>query len=1100
MSDADLIARVLRGDRDRFADLVDRYLPMLRGLCASYVADAVAQQDVVQEAFVYAYEKLGRLRNPHRFGPWLARIGRSRCIDWLRQQRRRERFQERAQEIAPAAEDGSSEVMQRELREWVRSRIDQLPDKTREAMFLCYIEGRGTVEAARFLGVRETALRKRLEYGRKLVGDALCEDAGKTAPDSTSGAKLRNRILLALPAAAVPTKSAVASLAGALGGLGYAKLAAGLIVAVAAVYGVLATWPWNANATGESVVQASSPNADPVDDTTLSADDKAAAAPAQDSEDETTADGESPYNRFFFIRHNRTDGRLESSTLVLATVTSGGIDLRDWVTLDRYWPRLHPWFIGGGRVFATTDVGEGSLIAIDIATGAAHEVAQVSDFYERAGKLYTLTPLGDEATFRLYDFDMRAFRDLICIPWKSWIRDVQISPNGRYMAYFMPVQERTTTGALVVMAGQPATLHVVDFETGSVAPVAGPIEHVSSPASNDLLALPPMLWFNEAEVLLVRAEQGPSGSLDSVTRYLASANIHTSELTDLLAVPGNYFNRVRLRPGEWDERPVLDVTNLGRFTIDADSKTLTEYDGIGGDFRLTRKESGRTLFDGSRKVAEMWGNGDHLVSPDGRRVVWVDQRQYAAVGADGSYEPMTLYFYDTGAREIRELTKGEFELPYPGWRCWLREEDMTAAEPPPVSKDGWTPFEYRPWPVERPKAPDTRPDINHYLALDVTTDAESYWLHEPVEVTITLTNIGNEALTVLRPVVFDERVLETRVDGPGWSGLVDQIQSYLPEPEEIVLNPGESVSSAGLLECATEGSHTVQVEYRGYRETTGQSWRGRIQSEPVAFEILRSADDGLLFQEKVARLLDKATAEFESDPDWDGSNNTLEDLQEMGPDMAPYLLSFIATVQDPQFRNLLLRPLVNVASPEALPYFAEVVQFGAPDEQSKAIEGLHRIYKRYAGCERDDIAQSALIHLVTAIHTPDDDARFTLVRLLCQVKDDRVRESLERLVDDPDERIRNAVARYLVAYEGNGLAEWLSEASSQPTAITFAAARSVVHQLEQTWRLDNGAFPDGDWTRVSGDASATAQYRATVQAWEQWARENPRSAEQFIPQ
>lgn len=1099
MSDADLIARVLRGDRDRFAELVDRYLPMLRGLCASYVTDAAAQQDLVQEAFVYAYEKLGRLRNPERFAPWLARIGRSRCIDWLRQQRRQERFHERAHEIAPAAEDGSSEVMERELREWVRSRIDRLPDKTREAMFLCYIEGRSTVEASRFLGVRETALRKRLEYGRKLVGDALCEDVGKTAPDSASGAKLRNRILLALPAAAVPTKTAAASLAGALGGLGYAKLAAGLIVTAAAVYGVVATWPWNADTLDDSVAQASSTSVVSIDDAALSADDQVAAVSEQNRKNKTSSGAESSYDHFFFIRHNRVHGQFESSTLVLASMTTDGFDVKDWFTLDRYWPGLHPWYVGGGKVFATTDAGEGSLIAIDIATGTAEEIAKIAEFYERAGKLYELLQEGVAATVCLYDFERRAHRNLMSVPWNSDVREAQISPDGRYMAYSMPPRERTSDGNFLV---RPPILHVADFENKTVDLLGEAVKIIRPMVSfsSDSVVSIPLIWLNNSEILVVRSQESASQAVDDMARFLTLVDIHTGTMTDLLQVPGNYMNRVRLWPGEWDERPILNVTSLGQFAIDADTKTLTEYDGIGGSFRLTRKESGRKLFDGSRQVAEMEGNGDHLVSPDGRRVVWVNERQYAAVGADGSYEPMTLYFYDTGDREVRELTKGEFELPYPGWRCWLREEDMTATETPPISEEGWTPFEYRPWPVERPKAPDTRPDIRNSLALDVATDAESYWLHEPVAIAITLTNIGNEALTVLRPAVFDERVLETRVDGPGWSGLVDQIQSYLPEPEEIVLNPGESVRASGMLECATEGGYTVEVEYRGYRETTGRSWRGRVESEAVSFEILRSAGDAVLFEEKVARLLDKAISEFESDPEWDGANNTLEDLQEMGPDIAPYLIPFISSQQDARFRSLLMRPLVNVASSDALPFFADVVQFGSAKEQSKAIEGLHRIYKRYTGSGRDDIAQSALIHLLTAIHTPDNDARFTLVRLLSQVKDGRVRETLERVVDDPDERIRNAVARYLVAYEGTGLADWLSEAATQPTAITFAAAKSVVQQLEQTWRLDHGKLPEEDWAQVSGDAAALAHYRATIQSWERWARENPRSAEQFLPQ
>ncbi len=222
MNDAELVTLVLSGKTERFGTLVDRYLPMLRGLCASHVFDASAHEDLVQDGFLYAYEKLDTLRNRSRFGPWLARIGRSLCADWLRSQKRRSNARDRmaAQQRDQGIADARKQVLRRELCQWLRDRIGHLPDKTREAMVLCYIEGLSTREAAQFLGVREPAIKKRLQYGRKLLGEELWAEFGEQPEETQNTEDLKRRVLAALPLGVAPWKAgAGAAGVGIAGGL-----------------------------------------------------------------------------------------------------------------------------------------------------------------------------------------------------------------------------------------------------------------------------------------------------------------------------------------------------------------------------------------------------------------------------------------------------------------------------------------------------------------------------------------------------------------------------------------------------------------------------------------------------------------------------------------------------------------------------------------------------------------------------------------------------------------------------------------------------------------------------------------------------------------
>jgi len=216
VTDAEIISRVLAGRTERFTELVDRYLPMVRGLCASRVYSPAAQEDLVQDVFVYAFEKLDQLRNHNRFGPWLARITRSKCADWLRRERRRQDVQERlAQQRADTnAGDARTALMHREMCEWVRNQIGHLPTKTREAMILRYVAGLSIADAARFLDVKQAAVKKRLEYGRRLIGEKLFAEFRERARDAQTpeeAEKMKKRVMEALPLGAVPWKAAMIS-------------------------------------------------------------------------------------------------------------------------------------------------------------------------------------------------------------------------------------------------------------------------------------------------------------------------------------------------------------------------------------------------------------------------------------------------------------------------------------------------------------------------------------------------------------------------------------------------------------------------------------------------------------------------------------------------------------------------------------------------------------------------------------------------------------------------------------------------------------------------------------------------------------------------
>jgi RNA polymerase sigma-70 factor (ECF subfamily) len=82
--DSALIEMTRDGDDNAYCELVRRYQARLRGFAARYLNDPHDVDDIVQEAFVDAYNNLDRFRIESDFWPWLRTICKNRTLNFLR--------------------------------------------------------------------------------------------------------------------------------------------------------------------------------------------------------------------------------------------------------------------------------------------------------------------------------------------------------------------------------------------------------------------------------------------------------------------------------------------------------------------------------------------------------------------------------------------------------------------------------------------------------------------------------------------------------------------------------------------------------------------------------------------------------------------------------------------------------------------------------------------------------------------------------------------------------------------------------------------------------------------------------------------------------
>ncbi|MGD9856683.1 MAG: RNA polymerase sigma factor [Planctomycetaceae bacterium] len=171
LADAKLVEAAMAGDRDAFAVLVERYQRLVIAGAAGILGDRHAAQDVAQEAFVAAYQKLATLRNPAAFGAWVLRIAR----------REASRATRRRKQLLPLCEDAMPDVsevdgrLDRDSTDLLNF-VDRLPERERVAVMLKYFDEHPVGDIAGMTGQSVGTVTKTLTRARKRLQTWLERD------------------------------------------------------------------------------------------------------------------------------------------------------------------------------------------------------------------------------------------------------------------------------------------------------------------------------------------------------------------------------------------------------------------------------------------------------------------------------------------------------------------------------------------------------------------------------------------------------------------------------------------------------------------------------------------------------------------------------------------------------------------------------------------------------------------------------------------------------------------------------------------------------------------------------------------------------------
>jgi RNA polymerase sigma factor (sigma-70 family) len=197
--DGELLTRYRAGrDQEAFGSLVRRHGPMVLGVCRRVLRDSHAADDAFQATFLVLAKKADAVRPPGRLAPWLYGVAYRTA---LKARGRAFRRQQVEREYAAEASCREPARDTADLLPVIDEQLNALPEKYRDPLVLCGVQGLNKAEAAERLGLPEGTVSSRLARAREMLRDRLTR-RGVAVPAAAFAALFTDTTLRA----AVPAK------------------------------------------------------------------------------------------------------------------------------------------------------------------------------------------------------------------------------------------------------------------------------------------------------------------------------------------------------------------------------------------------------------------------------------------------------------------------------------------------------------------------------------------------------------------------------------------------------------------------------------------------------------------------------------------------------------------------------------------------------------------------------------------------------------------------------------------------------------------------------------------------------------------------------
>jgi RNA polymerase sigma factor (sigma-70 family) len=209
LSDAELVSQSIRGDRQAFRQIVERYQSLICGLTFAACGDVHLSEDLAQETFLQAWTHLAELKDASRLRSWLCGIARNLIATDRRKRSRTPIVESELADQTPSIDAASppNQAIAREEQAIIWGALQRLSVDYREPLVLYYRQQESVAQMAAALEISEETARQRLVRGRAMLARHLegLVDRGLRISAPTRAFTLS--VVAALPAATLSAKA-----------------------------------------------------------------------------------------------------------------------------------------------------------------------------------------------------------------------------------------------------------------------------------------------------------------------------------------------------------------------------------------------------------------------------------------------------------------------------------------------------------------------------------------------------------------------------------------------------------------------------------------------------------------------------------------------------------------------------------------------------------------------------------------------------------------------------------------------------------------------------------------------------------------------------
>ena len=184
MTDNDIIAQIVQGDRNLYRKLVEKYQPMVFRTCMGFLHNKEDSNDLTQEIFIQAYQTLSGFKGDATFSTWIYRIAVNTCLNKTRKSSKSlivQRFEmvfgnSKKQEYSfptPDSENPENILILDEHRELVQRALESLPENQRTAIVLSKYDDLSQKQIAEIMKTSEGAVEALIQRAKSNLREKL---------------------------------------------------------------------------------------------------------------------------------------------------------------------------------------------------------------------------------------------------------------------------------------------------------------------------------------------------------------------------------------------------------------------------------------------------------------------------------------------------------------------------------------------------------------------------------------------------------------------------------------------------------------------------------------------------------------------------------------------------------------------------------------------------------------------------------------------------------------------------------------------------------------------------------------------------------------